>query len=187
MTRLYDMFYGPMARRSERADQRDSAVQEIVILDTAARALTAQLQCPGQCRSGLLFGALRQGVLSIHYAAASTPPGNGLSDALPLAIDDAYAIGWADALTATHSGQLDWCGMWLMEPNAQMHTTMEQLRWAQQAYEWGLLTEEMVLLLAGWDESHLSASAYIQQDEPTIIPVQFGGHSSAPPLAHNLE
>lgn len=111
MTRL--MFYGPVASRSNQAAQRDSAVQELVIHRAASDALTAQLRCSGQCRSGVLFGTLNDGTLHIDYAAQSTTPARQLGDGLPLAPEGDYLLGWADALTVAHTSALDWQSVWL--------------------------------------------------------------------------
>lgn len=173
MTRLHDMFYGPLLNRIDRSAQRDSAAQEVVIHKAAADALTAQLRCTGQSRSGVLFGTLSEGTLAIDYAAQGTTPGRRMGDGLPLALDDDYVLGWADALTAAHAGELDWQGVWLTMPNAELPNAMEQLRWARQARDWGLLTEELILLFVGWEEGRLSATAYVQQDEPVSIPASF--------------
>lgn len=173
MTRLHNMFYGPLVRHPNRVTQRDSAVQEVVIHKAAADALTAQLRCTGQCRSGVLFGALNDGTVHVDYAAQGVTPGRRVGDGLPLALDDDYLLGWADALTVAHVSELDWQGVWITMPNAELPDTLEQLRWGHQARDWGLLTEELIMLFVGWEEGRLSCTAYVQQDEPVTIPVSF--------------
>lgn len=167
------MFYGPLSSRPERAVQRDSAVQEVVIHKPAADALMAQLRCTGQCRTGVLFGILTEGILHIDYVAPGITPGRKAGDGLPLALDSDYVLGWADALTVAHTAELDWQGVWLTLPNAELPDALEQLRWVRQAREWGLLTEELIMLFVGWEDGRLSATAYVQQDEATSIPVTF--------------
>lgn len=182
MTRLHDLVYGPLPSRSSTADQRDSSVQELVIHGPAARTLLAQLRCTGRWRSGLLFGTLSEGALSIDYVSPATAPGKRTTDDSPLAFDPDYALGWADALTTTHDGQIDWQGMWLMAPHSELQDALEQLRWVHQARQQGLLTEDMALLCVGWQEGRLRGNAYIQRDEPTGIPVRIERDSFVPML-----
>ncbi|WP_135230475.1 hypothetical protein [Deinococcus fonticola] len=182
MTRLHDLYYGPRSQHLARSQASDSAVQEVVIHAPATRALRTHLRCTGRWWGGPIFGSLQQGTVGIEYITPGTVPGSRTALDTPLAMDADYVLGWADALSATHQSQLDWQGMWVMAPNAEMQDALDQLRWVYQARQQGLLTEERALLFVGWQEGRLSGVAYIQRDEPEAIPVAFENGGITPLL-----
>lgn len=173
MTRLHDLLLGPLLPPHHRSESEAQSIQEVVVHRPALQALRAQLRCSGRWRGGVLFGTSQRGMLSVDFIAPGTPPGYDPAQEDPLALEADYLLGWTDAVSTTHDGELDWQGMWIMTPNGELQDALDQMRWVQQARHRGLLTEAMILLFVGWEEGALRGTAYIQWDDPQSVRVRF--------------
>ncbi len=92
-------------------------------------------------------------------------------------MDERYTLGWADCLSALYGSEVQWCGQWLMYPHRQLGTVEQDLHWLRAAHAQGLTDIEHPLLIVGWEDGRMSATATFLETiygQPTTLPVRIG-------------
>jgi hypothetical protein len=173
MTGLHDLFLGVMTPPRSRPGPQE-ALERVSLETPALLTLRQHLSCPGRERGGPLFGVREDATLKVAFAATGGYPGWPGVAGDPLAMDDRYALGWADALSAADRRPLDWTGQWVMARHGQWPHPCQHLVWAERAQALGLMTDERPLLVVGWHEGRFTAAAYVQREEPTLLAVSWG-------------
>lgn len=166
MSRVHERFLGVSCRRSVRSE--GDLVERLVLTKAARSMLLGYLRVPSAFRGGLLFGQVVNGTLTVEWAAPGAYP---MWQGSPLAVDDRYALGWADALAAV-SPEVDWVGQWIVYPDAMQHAALEDWAWLEAARHAGVFYDQQVAVFAGWSGGRLALNGYVLRDEPERVEVE---------------
>ncbi|BDP42583.1 hypothetical protein DAETH_25520 [Deinococcus aetherius] len=139
--------------RPELQTQPTDSLEQVVLAAPVAQFLLRQAQLRSETRSGLLFGRLQQGTLTLTLATAARWPGL-TSD--PFHVERAYLLGASDAVGFAFGGQVDWWGLWITGADGQAGPTRRVLRWYERAVRRGLIDDRTVLVVAGFQDGLLS-------------------------------
>lgn len=154
-TRLHHYLLGPPDRPVPH--QERGTLEEIHLLPPAQSFLTSLLSDPTPQRAGLLFGQFSGSILKLHQAATGHR-GLMIDPASPLHLDPRYAVGWADS-AASLAPDLEWVGLWLVHGHRTLPDRLGSEEYLFAAYEKGLVDDDSVLMIAGWQDGRLSAEA----------------------------
>ncbi|MFW8627387.1 hypothetical protein [Deinococcus sp. ME38] len=144
-------------------------LEQVVLGTDATRLLRRAAQERGAPRSGLLFGRAVASTLEVTAAMMDRPPTLPLGE--PLALDPAFLLGASEALLLTSSGLVDWCGMWIVEPDSEWMPEVWERRWFRQAFRQGLVNDQRLLLQVGFDGGLLVGQALIGDAMGAAVPL----------------
>lgn len=165
MSRVHKRWLG-VSSKSEKP--KAELIERVTFTAGAVAAIREQLEVSGVFRGGLLFGKVEDGTLRVNWVARGGYP---MWTTSPLQVDSHYALGWADALN-TVDVEADWVGHWLVYATSNMYSQFEDAMWVHTAYEAGLVSEQQVFVIFGWENGQLVVKPYVMRGEATPLEVE---------------
>ena len=151
--------YLPLLGQRQQHAEADLAPPEAVEVEAPAKAtLLNALEAQGAFHGGPLFGHYEDRTLQLRYAHPAGYLARMAQD--PLALDPGYLLGLTDAYRQGDPA-LDWVGHWLTWPDSQLPDQREALSWFDEARDLHLVGPQHCLLLVGWADQQLTASALV--------------------------